>query len=368
MVNPFIGLYSIAIGIPIETLGIVFTSEYLTSVVVRLPSAGLANRYGRKNMMALGGFAFATGILVYLLIPNLTALVAGSILRGLGWSLFQPSILSLMVDMRGMSTRREEKVSIISMGPAVAMTVGPALGGFLFIIGSYNMIFAGSVLAGVASLLVTFVVVRDDGIRDRSSGFITGEVKRLREIMERNFTLTLGTRLFMSYILASIIIFVPIFSVEKIGFQKEEVGVLFSVAALLNVLSRFMVGKISGVIGEKRIMVGGLLVGTASVATCGFAESREMVWTAMILYGLAAGLFIPAGISYVGRTIPVGSLTIGMAAYSLMIDVGFTVGSTVSAIIFPFGGFRIIFLIAAGLGVIGAIAQQLTKLTPRSSS
>jgi MFS family permease len=312
-------------------------------------------------MMALGSGSFAVGISIYILFANLPALIAGSIMRGVGWSLFQPSIMSLMVDTRNKVIRSERRVSIISLGPALSMTVGPTIGSSLLLVGSFPLIFAGGIAASLGSMLTIAILIKDDGRRDRSKPLFTGELRQLRSILKRDYSLSLVARLFMSHLFASTSVFVPLLAVQRLGFREAEVGVLFAVSALMNVFSRYLGGMATIRFGEKRVLVTATLFGAASSFLCAFAAAPIMIWIAMPIYGAGMGLFIPSGISYVGKIAPRQNVTVAMAAYSLMTDVGLTSGSTASSTIFPLGGFQTLFIVATVLGLSAATAQQLTR-------
>lgn len=246
--------------------------------------------------MTLGELFFTIGIAMYVLVLSPESRGVDSWGRSPGSGVVPISAINIV------SNDRYSRQEIAAGGEGIHgfarahISHDHGAGAWLFSLHTRRLqfVFGAALVVSIGSLAVTSIMIRDDGFRDRSKGFIIREINRLREVVSKDYSLALTSRLLMSYFLATIIIFVPILAVEKIGLHKGDVGLLFSAAALLNLISRLLAGKMWLVAGERRIMIAGLLVGAASCAILAFAENSVTIWIAMSLYGISAGLFNPS--------------------------------------------------------------------------
>lgn len=93
-----------------------------------LPSGWLADKFGRKPLVAISGFVAAAGTLVLILAPNMTVIYAGGVLVGAGTGLFYAANWALGTDL----VPKEEAgryLGISNLAGAGAGAVGAYIGG-----------------------------------------------------------------------------------------------------------------------------------------------------------------------------------------------------------------------------------------------
>jgi len=111
---------------------------------------------GRRRAFAIGCVIYGTGSLTTALAPNLPILILGwSFLEGVGAALIMPAIVALVagnVPPRG----RPRAYGLVMAAGAIAVAVGPLIGGFATTYFSWRWVFAGEVLL----VLVILVLAR----------------------------------------------------------------------------------------------------------------------------------------------------------------------------------------------------------------
>ena len=108
---------------------------------------------GRKRAFAIGCVIYGAGSLTTSLAPNLVVLLIGwSLLEGIGASLIMPAIVALVASNFGRS-ERPRAYGIVAAFGAVAVAVGPLIGGFMTTYASWRWVFAGEVIVVAAILL-----------------------------------------------------------------------------------------------------------------------------------------------------------------------------------------------------------------------
>lgn len=107
---------------------------------------------GRKRAFAIGCVIYGCGSLVTALSPNLTVLLIGwSCLEGLGAALILPAIVALVASNFGRE-ERPRAYGLVAASAAIAVAVGPIVGGLFTTYLSWRYVFAGEVLIVIAIL------------------------------------------------------------------------------------------------------------------------------------------------------------------------------------------------------------------------
>ena len=101
---------------------------------------------GRKRAFALGCIIYGAGSLTTSVAPNLTVLLIGwSLLEGMGAALIMPAIVALVASNFGRA-ERPKAYGLVAASAAIAVAVGPVIGGLLTTYASWRYVFAGEVI------------------------------------------------------------------------------------------------------------------------------------------------------------------------------------------------------------------------------
>ena len=109
---------------------------------------------GRKRAFALGCIIYGCGSMTTALSPNLTVLIIGwSFLEGIGAVLIMPAIVGLVAGNFA-PAGRPKAYGLIAAAGAIAVAVGPVIGGFMTTYFSWRYVFAGEVIIVIAILFL----------------------------------------------------------------------------------------------------------------------------------------------------------------------------------------------------------------------
>jgi MFS family permease len=109
---------------------------------------------GRKRAFAIGCVIYGVGSLTTALAPNLTVLLIGwSVLEGVGAALIMPAIVALVASNFARAGRPRAYGMVAAAG-AIAIAVGPLVGGVLTTYASWRWVFAGEVVIVLAILVL----------------------------------------------------------------------------------------------------------------------------------------------------------------------------------------------------------------------
>ncbi len=109
---------------------------------------------GRKRAFSIGCVIYGCGSLTTALSPNLAVLIFGwSFLEGIGAVLIMPAIVGLVAG-NFPPKERPRAYGLIAAAAAIAVAVGPVVGGFMTTYFSWRYVFAGEVLIDIAILVL----------------------------------------------------------------------------------------------------------------------------------------------------------------------------------------------------------------------
>jgi DHA2 family methylenomycin A resistance protein-like MFS transporter len=130
----------------------VVDSYNLVYAVLLLTGGLLADLYGRRRLFMGGAAIFTAASLLCALSPNISILIAGRALAGLGAALLLPASLSIIRVLWPDPTERGRALGMWAACNGLAFAIGPALGGVLISHFGWRSIFLVVVPFGLATL------------------------------------------------------------------------------------------------------------------------------------------------------------------------------------------------------------------------
>ncbi len=125
----------------------------LVMAMLMVTGGKVGSMIGRKRAFLIGLAIYCTGSLTTALAPNLAVLLFGwSLLEGIGAALIMPAIVALVAG-NFPPAGRPRAYGLVGAAGAIAIAVGPLVGGLATTYASWRLVFAGEVLIGVGIFL-----------------------------------------------------------------------------------------------------------------------------------------------------------------------------------------------------------------------
>ena len=125
----------------------------LVMAMLMVTGGKIGSMIGRKRAFTIGLVIYCSGSLTTALAPNLGVLLLGwSLLEGIGAALIMPAIVALVAG-NFPPDGRPRAYGLVGASAAVAIAVGPLIGGLATTYASWRWVFAGEVLVGAGILL-----------------------------------------------------------------------------------------------------------------------------------------------------------------------------------------------------------------------
>ncbi|MFD9390144.1 MFS transporter [Streptomyces sp. NPDC060000] len=130
------------------------TAYTLVMAMLMIPGGKVGALIGRKRAFMIGCVVYGCGSLTTALAPNLTVLLIGwSLLEGIGAALILPAIVALIAG-NFVAERRPAAYGLVAAAGAVAIAVGPLIGGVATTYFSWRWVFAGEVVLVLGILVL----------------------------------------------------------------------------------------------------------------------------------------------------------------------------------------------------------------------
>ena len=152
------------VGTTVTGIQTAITLYTLVMATLMITGGKIGTMIGRRRAFAIGLVIYGTGSLTTSLAPNLTVLIVGwSFLEGIGAALIMPAIVGLVAS-NFVAEQRPKAYGLVASAGAIAVAVGPLIGGALTTYLTWRLVFAGEVVIVAAILLVTRKI-QDNAVR-----------------------------------------------------------------------------------------------------------------------------------------------------------------------------------------------------------
>ncbi|GMQ94552.1 MAG: MFS transporter [Acidimicrobiia bacterium] len=378
VVNTALPAISVDLGASISQLQWVVNSYTLVLAGLLLLGGSLGDLYGRRKWMTIGLVLFGAAATGAAFATNIETLIAMRAAQGLGAALVLPGTLSIITNVfpRG---ERAKAIGIWTAVGALGIGLGPVLGGYLVDQFSWSAVFLihiPIILAALAGLLIVPESSDERGLRLDIPGAILGttgivalvfgiirggeagwtspevivafaiaivvlsafafvEVRSdapmlpLKFFRQKDFTgavLVIGVIMFAMFV--SFFFLTQYFQIVQ-GRSALQAGLLIVPTSVAMMISAPISGKVMSTIGPRYLvlaMSGAMLTGILLLTQIGVDSSVLSVIVPLMVFGLGAGLGMPALTDTVMAAVPEADAGVGSAVNDVSRELGGALG------------------------------------------
>src|SRR6478672_2683057 len=231
----------------------------LTFAALMLIGGKLADAYGRRLVFVVGIAIFTLASLACGLASSGEALIAARVAQGVGAAMMNPATLSIIA-VTFPPRQRGTAIGIWAGVSALALAIGPLVGGLLTEHASWNWIFFVNVPVGILGIVASFLLI--DESRDPTHERL--DIPGLATSAIGLFALTYGLIEANEYGWGSPLIVGSFYMQNILGYSAVEAGAAFLPMTILIIIVAPIAGRLSDRLGSRGLMTAGMEIGRAS--------------------------------------------------------------------------------------------------------
>lgn len=305
MVVPTIPVLAKAFDVSVGLAAQAVTAQLVARVLALVPAGMLVDRAGRRPLLIAGPVIMAAGAAMTALAPAFWVLLAGQFLTGAGSTLWQTAREIAAVDV----VRPEQRGRMMSgfMGMhSVGVAAGPVLGGIITDTLNFRAVFWVYTVMALITLAIS-ARIRETAQPRRGERAPLFNFGRLSEV-EPYFRVTyvvIVINTFVAMMRSSLInSMLPLYVGVQLGYSSTQVGTLFGLYGLVNILMIAPTGVLMDSLGRKAVVVPSTYL--AALVFFAFPLAAEVLQLSVLvaLTGVATGLALGTMATYTYDVIP----------------------------------------------------------------
>lgn len=322
--------------------------------VFKIFSGWLSDKVGARKRFAVSGYTLAVFARSFLtLVGNIWQVFALRVVDRVGKGLRdspRDALLSESVERAELGKsfgyhRAMDRAGAI-LGPLGAIILLPLLGG------NYRQLFLIAAALGLLAVF-TFLFVREARTREE----IMPKVPIPFSFSLRDFPREFKLFLFAIFVFGLGVMpeALMLLKAKDIGLSLASIPFVYLIYTISFTLFAIPFGKISDVVGEKKVLVGGFCAAIASYATLAFFDTASGVVAGFIVFGLYSAMTDGIGRALTSKMVSPAQLATGQGFLQSAVGLSALLGGLIGGTLWTIFGAYAAFLYGASLMVIGLL-------------
>jgi MFS transporter, DHA1 family, multidrug resistance protein len=334
--NPALPLFIRSMGVPVSTVGFIAAASTVVGIVVSLPAGILSDLIGRRRVLLIAAFVFATAPFLYLLITQPWQLVLVRIYHGLATAILGPVASAAIADTY--QKGRGERLAWYSSATMIGRFLAPLAGGLLIFGDNFHWVYLADGVAGV----LAFVAIVRLKLVSTASGSALQTFKKQRSNYGQQIVFvfrhvgilaTSGIEAVQYFAFGALETFLPIYLNEKLGYSAFKIGLLFTFQILAATFTKPIMGRLSDKYGRIPMISTGLLIGGLATAMMAVFNNYLILVALMAIFGLGLATVTASTSALVADLSRAEGRGSALGILSSIMDVGQSTGPMVAGVL-----------------------------------
>ncbi|MFH0748527.1 MAG: MFS transporter [Candidatus Bathyarchaeota archaeon] len=376
--NPVLKPFATSLGAPSEFIGFIASASTIPGILVSLPAASLSDIFGKRKVLLVSTFIFASAPFLYLLITQWWQLIIVRFYHGFATAIFVPVTEATIAEQ--FPAKRGERISLLSSATAVGRGIAPFLGGYILFFTSYSFhtLYLAVGAAGSIALITTLLFLAER----KSSTVQASDAKKATRRMFQGWYALAKNRgvLTVSFIQASQYYVFGAFEFFLVGYLSEvvkmdplSIGTITGSQIVALIILRPFMGRISDKISRQVPIILGIAISCILLLIFPFTTQFPLLALLSVGYGLGFTMVISSTAPLISELAPADLVGTSMGFLSTMMDVGQTLGPIISGLIFAtnlqyvglFSSFSFLLILS---GVVVVLSKTIKQHESRNKS
>jgi DHA1 family multidrug resistance protein-like MFS transporter len=327
--SPVLPLFIRSLNVPMGTVGFIAAASTVVGIFVSLPAGILSDIIGRRRVILIAAFVFASAPFVYLLVTQPWHLVLVRIYHGFATAILGPVAMAAVADT--FDSGRGEKMGWYSSATMVGRFLAPFVGGALIFGNNFHWVYLVTGIIGTLSLIAALKLPRPAAAHVPISKLVKkerSEIKRgvIAMLTHRGILTTSIVEAVQYFAFGCLEVFLPIYLSEQMGFKPLSIGLLFTIQILVATLVKPWVGRLSDRYGRVPSIIIGLLLGAGSITMITWSNNYVIMAVLIGLFGLGLATVTTSSAALVADLARESSYGGALGVLSSVMDIGHSTG------------------------------------------
>ncbi len=334
-----------------EYKGLIISLFTLTAGLSRPFSGKLTDRIGRKPVIVIGAMICLISGFLYPILTTVSGFLFLRLLHGFSTG-FSPTAISAYVSDVIPKERWGEALGIQGLCFSTGLALGPALGSFIRLYYSFDILFYTSSCIALLSIILV-INIKETLVYKKEFSFSDLRISK-NDIIARE-VLPSAIITFLAYIGFGVILtLIPDWS-DHLGIINK--GTFFIAFTVSSLLIRVVAGKISDTYGRIPVINIGLVILFIALILIGYLNTIKGLLTGAVFYGLSMGILSPALNAWTVDMSDPNHKGKAMATMYIALEAGIGLGAFFSGLYYQnvISKIPLIMYICAGMTAIGLL-------------
>lgn len=368
-VIPVLPLYAQSFGVSQASIGTTVAIYGLARLVTAIPSGRIADRFGRRSALAIGGFVSASGNVWCAFAGTFAELTMARFVAGAGAGLTLAAGMIVLTDITTLA--RRGRVMATYQGVFLfAVGIGPFPGGYLAERFGLDVPFLVYGIASAVAALVGWFGVSETRPcthqRDPEADPPTTYLQQLKETLAPVGFRLVSVVSFTNAVARTGALFsiIPLVGALRLGLSAAQIGFAMGVGSIAGVMLTYPAGMLVDRVGRKTVIVPATIGAGLALLTYGLASSFAWFVLASAIWGIASSTSGAAPAAYAADVTPPAHAATAMGAFRTLADAGYVIGPILLGLIAD--GFGLSTAIFTASGLLIGVALLFAAFAPES--
>lgn len=344
--------------------GLIIALFTITAMISRPFSGKLADTIGRIPVIIFGSIVCFICSLMYPVLAFVAGILSIRLVHGFSTGFTPTGQTAYLADILPLE-RRGEGMGILGTASMLGMAGGAALGGTIATYAGLNAVFYCSAAFALASSIILLGL--KETLPHKSKIHPRLLKVKWEDIFEKRVIAPCVVMVLSAYAFGAVVTMIPDFS-EVVGIRNK--GLLFTYFTFASFSVRFIGGKVSDVLGRKRVLIVSVFLLTIAMVAMAVAASKTALILSVVLYGFAQGVTSPTLLAWATDLSDPERKGRGVSSLYIFMELGIGSGAFISGLIFANQDANIpgTFLVCAALGGLAVVYLLLERSSGKYST
>ena len=353
--------------------GVVAVASTIPGILISLPAGSLSDSLGRRKLLLISSFIFASAPFLYLLINYWWQLILVRFYHGFATGMFVPVAQALIAE--SFPTKRGERISLFSSVTVVGRSIAPILGGYILFITKkdFHSLYLAVGVAGITALITAFALLIEKKTtavsRNSKYASLRNIIHGWKSIVKTPSVLMVSLVEASQYYVYGSIDFFLVKYLAKIALDSFLQGLIMTSLLVVVMFSKPFMGRFSDKIGRRTPIILGCVVSALPLVAVPFSTQFPILLLLAMVYGLGFSMVTSSTPALVSELVPMEVVGSAMGFLSTIMDVGQTLGPLVCSLILVtdlgymglFSSLTIILLFTGAVFIVSRVAKAGSK-------